>query len=164
MKSEAIQFVLAILAAASFLAPAKRETPPDLAKLAELRPDWDWADIAKRSPACDCEGKCECCDPCLCNVVDEEPLKVGPPPDVVSIANGQIVPVALVEEPKFTQPSPAAPKPAAKPQPVAKVAPTGHYETVYAGFRGRRSYQVWVPHTAGAACSSGGCASCGRGR
>lgn len=64
--------------------------------------------------------------------------------------------------------------------PVAKVAakkqaaPTGHWETVSAGFRGRRSYQVWVadtpspqasPSCANGSCSvSGGCASCGRGR
>lgn len=162
MKS-AIESLLLLLAVAMFAVPEspkyENTTELDVVKLTELRPDWDWADIAKRSPVCDCEGKCDCAEPCLCNTVEERKLVVGPPPDQVKIttlASGgelftqpQIKQVALVDE-KYTHPTP---------QPVkAPPAATGRWVTQYAGFRGRRSYQVWVPDV-GAGCSSGSCAA-----
>jgi len=175
-----LQFALLALAAASFVMTPNPPESPDSSIIDK---------IAARSPLCDCDD-CKCVSPCLCNVVDQEPLVVGPPPDrVLDISNAKIVPVALVDHPeRFTEPE----RPQPKPVPVVKAsAPTGRWVTQYAGFRGRRSYQVWVPDQPAASCangscangscsvapaacangscqvqgySSGGCASCGRGR
>ncbi len=94
-------------------------SPEALAKIAAAHPDWDLADIAKRSPACDCEGKCKCEAPCLCNVVDEEaPPDIAPAtphisavsavqPAVSGVRRAIHVPTEIKAPPVFTQPKPA---------------------------------------------------------
>lgn len=64
---------------------------------------------------------------------------------------------------KFTEPQQI--KPVSTVAKKAAPAATGHWETRYAGFRGRRSYSVWVPDnptgatSANGSCSSGACAN-----
>lgn len=143
------------------------------------------------NPLCTCQA-CDC-EVCACTPLQTfEPLTelaVGLPPDTMHLTSGKIVPVSM----PATEPAPS-PQPSPQVKPVVKAsAPTGRWVTQYAGFRGRRSYQVWVPDqpavsangscangscstAAGPAYSSGscqvqqytstggGCASCGRGR
>ncbi len=75
---------------------------------------------------------------------------------------------AVASEGTNNQVSAAQPLVPVRPVPVAPAAQNkGHYETVYAGFRGRRSYQVWVsnqPQTSQPvryySVGRGGCANC----
>jgi hypothetical protein len=156
MKNILTTLALLALAAISAVPNSPKKLDGSLDKIAVAHPDWDLADIAKRSPACDCEGKCKCAAPCLCNTVDEKPLVVGPPPDIAHV--------------QFTKPTP---QPVAKPapKPVAKAAPAGHWQTYQSCGRGGCStYQVWVPAPAGkpvqpayqapvqyGSCGPGGC-------
>lgn len=77
------------------------------------------------------------------------PLVVGSPPDTefspkesAEPPPGLIVPVATKTTTTTTKTSPA-------PVPVV----TGYYRTVYAGFRGRRSYREWVPYNTSTAAT-----------
>lgn len=110
----------------------------DLVKIAQAHPDWDLADIAKRSPVCDCEGKCNCAAPCLCNVVDEKPRPIADTKPAITPAEAQQV--AVVTEPKFTQPAPVVAKPtpkpvvkSVKPMPAAKSQAPVYYAPVQSG-------------------------------
>lgn len=154
-----------------------------LAKIAVAHPDWDLTDIAKRSPACDCQDKCQCAEPCLCNVIDEKPapLTVGKPPEhTLDDAKPLPMQVAAVTEvaETFTHPQPqvlpVAPPPKPQVLPVkpkaAPVAATGHYEMRQQCGRGGCSMvRVWVPHSNGqpaaapAVYQQSSCGSCGPG-
>jgi hypothetical protein len=138
MKNIFTTLALLGLAAISAVPNSPNKLDGSFDKIAVAHPDWDLTDIAKRSPACDCEGKCKCAAPCLCNVVDEKPLVVGPPPDIAHV--------------QFTKPAPipVCPLIPLPPKPVAKAAPAGHWQTVQSCGRGGCStYQVWVPAPAG---------------
>jgi hypothetical protein len=103
---------------------------------------------ASPSPLCDCEP-CKC-DPCDCKLVSLSecklaPLVVGPPPDAAHIKASPTQPSVVkgsLEQVKFTQPQPVAPKPA----PKAVAAPAQFYGscgpggcgTVRRGLFGRR--------------------------
>lgn len=128
----------------------------------------DLEDLAKRSLVCDCDPnkKCPCAD-CVCNTVPEKPLTVGLPPEslIVLASGGELFtqPPGLLPA-KFTEPQQIKPVSTVTKK-AATPAATGHWETRYAGFRGRRSYSVWVPDNptgaacANSACSSGACAN-----
>ena len=180
----------ALLVAAGFMCLNRSETPN--------------SSFAKGNPFCTCRS-CDCED-CSCTPLQTfEPLTdrlvVGPPPDIVNltdyrkstIENRQIATGNRDSQANYrsADPPPGLIFPVST-KTIAKTqeAPSGHWETRSAGLRGRRAYQVWVPHAAGAcsagSCStdsctaagcssgscqpqqyffgSGGCASCGRGR
>lgn len=103
------------------------------------------------NPLCKCEN-------CKGQVCTCEPLKVASLPDVLTLSGGSVTkataspPAGLFVPVKHDQPQVCQlPQKTAAPPPVA----AGRWETVHAGFRGRRSYQVWVP--AAGACSAGNC-------
>ena len=116
------------------------------------------------SPSNDTERNSETLEPVELLAIDQEPLQVGPPPDSVvltTLASGgelftQPQLVAVVDE-KFTHPAPPKPAPAKVAQQPA--APAGRWVTQYGGFRGRRSYQIWVPSAGAAGCANGSCAA-----
>lgn len=119
-------------------------------------------------------------------------LEVSRPPDLISLSGGNVTKsvTSLHETPPDAagrrEPPPGLIVPISHKVAAKQSAPSGHYETVSAGIRGRRSYQVWVADTpsapaapascangscANGSCSApqafsggGGCASCGRGR
>jgi hypothetical protein len=154
---KAAPYVLALL---GIVAGALPDSSPQPATI-------DLAEFGKRSPLCDCGDKCKCAEPCLCNTIDQEPLKAGPPPDVQH--------VAMVAEPKaevkFTEPAPRVSPPAPKPQVCptvpkkAAAAPAGRYEMRQTCGPGGCSVQrVWVPYATQAApvaqqsaCANGSC-------
>lgn len=117
----------------------------------------DFDKIAARSPLCDC-ANCQC-SKCFCNTVDQEPLKVGSPPEslVVLTSGGELLTEQKFTEPKLTEP--------VKPVPVvAKKAAAGHWESRQSCGRGGCSMQqVWVPHNVQAAPVAQQCGSCGPG-
>jgi len=170
MRGQLFSLVVGVVALAA--AAFGRQTPQDPAdtfayRSVPLISSIDFADLAKRSPVCDCDTgkKCPCAD-CLCNTVPQEPLKVGLPPDLVSIANGAIKSEQVQH--RFTSPNEPPPglivPVASTVKKIMTVQPasTGHWETRYAGIRGRRSYQVWVSHqplTASSECTSGACST-----
>ena len=123
----------------------KLDGSPALDKIADAHPDWDLADIIKRSPVCDCEGKCKCAEPCLCNVVDEQKPADLQVADVRAIH----VPAEIKAPPVYTAPpinqqpvirkyppKPTPRVPAGKPMPAAVSQP--QYGSCGPGGCGRR--------------------------
>ena len=176
MRGQLFSLVVGVVALAA--AALGRPSPPDPADTFAFNakpmitlnhpdsPDSWLADLARRSPVCDCDPgkKCPCAD-CLCNTVPEAPLQVGQPPDLVSITNGEIKsaqPNVTKSVTSLHEPPPGLIVPVATVKKNLTVQPaTGHWETRSAGIRGRRSYQVWVSHPANSAgeCTSAACST-----
>ncbi len=162
MKSLLQAFVPLLLlgVAAVFGAPQKPDQADQFGFTAVPQLEHIFTTLPKRldcdNPRCECQS-CDCLD-CSCTPT--------PLPAVVSpIANFKTPQAAMVniksgEVTPYKEPPPGLIVPiktvAKKASPPAA---SGHYETRYAGFRGRRSYQVWVPDNSGAACANGSCSS-----
>jgi hypothetical protein len=148
--------VLVTICAAAIGGPTQHD-PADTFAFNSV-PQVEHAALKTDNPLCKCQS-CECLN-CSCT-----PLEVGRPPDslnVLSLKSGQVSPSLI----NLSQVAPKSEPPPGLIVPVSTVAKkasppaaSGHWETRSAGFRGRRSFQVWVPDAAGGACANGSCTS-----